>query len=109
MPVNKAVSKILTNRFEELCLAGHFPEVGLTKTIESGCAVTSYSMMEYTEYRTRLCTLVHEQLQAAGYAGGIFATRLRSQAYFTAAKSFADRFTNVDVRACTRRLKSWMD
>jgi hypothetical protein len=109
MPVNKVVSQIITARFEAMCLEGHFPEVNLVKKSEFGAKITSYNMMEYTEFRTRLATLIHEQLAAAGYTGGIFATRLRSQAYLGAARSFADRFTNVDVRACSRRLKSWMD
>jgi hypothetical protein len=48
-------------------------------------------------------------MEAAGYQGGIFATRLRSKAYLSAAKSFADRTTNVEIRALTRRLRSWAD
>ncbi len=105
MAVNTQVSNIITARFEELCLAGHFPQVQFKKT-ERGM---SYSLMEYTEYRTRLCTLVHEQLQGLGFKKGIFETRLRSEKYLGAARSFASRFGPDDIHACTKRLRSWMD
>jgi hypothetical protein len=49
MPINKAVSLIITTRFEELCLAGHFPEVEFKKGVVSGMNMVSYSGMPYTE------------------------------------------------------------
>jgi len=106
---NKEVNKIITERFEEMCLEGHFPEVDFKKINERGYTSTQYNMMEYSQSRAKLATLIHEQLKAAGFTDGIFATRLRSEKYIGAARSFARRFTHEDVRNCTNRLRTWMD
>jgi len=106
---NKTVSLIITNRFEELCLEGNFPEVDFKKEKTAYGEGISYNMMEYSQLRARLASLINDQLKAAGYKDGIFATRLRSEAYLGAARSFAKRFTYEDVHNCTNRLRTWMD
>ena len=106
---NTAVSRMITDRFEELCLAGYFPEVGF-KREDTGCGLcTSYSMMEYSIQRSKLATLVNDQLMAGGYPWGIFSTRLRSEKFLSAARSFTRRMTAEDIRAVTSRLKTWAD
>lgn len=86
--------KIINDRFMEMLKEGHFPSVEYKVSADG---YTSFALMEYHIWCAKLTKLVNQQLVAAGYEKGIYATRLHSEAYLGAARSFAKRFTPEDV------------
>jgi len=91
---NTAVANLIKIRFEEMLKAGNFPSVDFKISKEG---YTSFALMEYVSWEGKLARLVHEQLVAAGYKDGIYATRMHSIAYIEATKSFTRRIMPEDV------------
>lgn len=105
MPVNKLVSKMITEKYEYLLLTGSFPEVNYRR--EGYC--TSYSLMEYTVNRSKLATIVHEKLTAAGYPDGLFSARLRNEKYLSIARQIIDAITSQQISLVEKRLRTFAD
>ena len=91
---NDRVMIIVNERFMEMLKAGNFPSVEFKIDPRGN---TSFALMEYHTWCTKLTKLVHEQLVGAGYKDGIYATRLHSDAYLNATKSFARRLMPEDI------------
>ncbi len=102
---NKFVEDLLTARMEGFCLEGHFPKVKLVKA--DGCK--SFSMFDYMFLHARVALVVHVKLVAAGFEKGIFATRLRSQAFQDKATEIVNGLTVEEIKAGDSRFQTWAD
>ncbi|MCB2146551.1 MAG: hypothetical protein KQI81_08760 [Deltaproteobacteria bacterium] len=103
--VNRLVSKMADEKLRQLLLAGHFPKVNY----EENGHWKSYSMMDYSMVNAKFVTIIHNELQAAGYPKGAFSTRLSNKKFLDIAKGIIDSITPERVETVKNRLRTMWD
>jgi len=102
--INKHVHEYAKDKFEEMLLAGHFPEVQFKK--ERGC--TSMMMMEYSLIWQKYTKLIHERMIQAGYGNGIW-QNARSSKFVSDMTTVVNGVSAEDIKNSSSRFKGWMD
>ena len=106
--VNKFVSFIGKDYFEDLCMKGNFPRIEF-KSPRDGSEYKSYNLMEYVIAHNKFMLIAHNQIMLAGYPNGIYQIA-RSEKFKNTVSYIFHSITPEQVEKATTRLRSsWID
>lgn len=105
LSITKAISSISRDYFDNMLLAGAFPETNFTKV--NGWK--SFSLFEYSDTYARFMKLVDAKMKASlDPELGIF-TRKHSAKFLEQFKSLLAEITEDDIRSFESRFRSFAD